>query len=236
MAVVKSAVEALDVSDEMSKTQKELLSTLNSLAETKAQLFQKQLDEEILGAASGGNKTVPVSSIVGWTSIVRVLAHNKPNDIGGTVRTSLAKFLSGTASGVLDGVANVMTEALSGFFGESVASSSMLEQYYVLTEGVSVLRVDIKAWYQQVEATGLRESVESICVVAAKKSTVDLSRIDLATLLFIYKNLLEQGKAGADVIEDAITQAQQIWQKLRGSQSPDATLRLGRMPGETVIL
>ncbi|MCM1246414.1 MAG: hypothetical protein NC293_12300 [Roseburia sp.] len=121
------------------------------------------------------------------------------SDIKKTVGGSVDSFLNG-GSDVVKGIGKMLSGALTAFLGEGVASSDKIEKYFVLTEGISIIRFDVKAWYHSVESKSIRTKMEKIVCVVGTKSIVDFSKIDLSTFIYFYqKQLIQSGMSASDL-------------------------------------
>jgi hypothetical protein len=210
MASIGNIIKQFDGSDELAQTQREVVESLSKLGEAKAEYFDLTLKEELRTAGESENATVPISSILASTRQVRAYSSADAGHIADEIKAALAGFVQGTPAGVLDGVGQLMTSALTVFLGQASASTGTVSDYYVLTAGLSVLRVDLKAWYLNVTAKSIYQKMERVSAFVAIKSVVDLSKLDFSTFLFLYQQQLFNGKVPDADIKQAIAIAKAI--------------------------
>jgi hypothetical protein len=240
MASIGNIIKQFDGSDELAQTQREVVESLSKLGEAKADFFDLTLKEDLRTAGQSGNATVPISSILASTRQVRAYSSLDAGHIADEIKTALAGFVQGTPEGVLDGVGQLMTSALTVFLGQASASTGTVSDYYVLTAGLSVLRVDLKAWYLNVTAKSIYEKMERVSAFVAIKSVVDLSKLDFSTFLFLYQQQLYNGKVPDKDIKEAMTIAKEIYKEFedikRESAAGAAPLAITRHPGRPVAV
>lgn len=118
-------------------------------------------------------------------------------------------------SGVLDGVGKLISGSITGFLGKADASTGLLDVYYVMTEGLSVVRIDLKCWYLNVAAESIYKKVERVSAFLGVKSTVDLAKIDFNTFLYLYQQQLKEGGLDASRIKEALGEAKLIYKDFK---------------------
>lgn len=154
---------------------------------------------------SGGDKKIPVTSLVAQTTEIRAITSKSTQDIQITVTGCLDSFLGGNKD-VVGGISKLLSGALNVFLGESVASVSKTDRYYILTEGLSAVRFDVKCWYRSIQCKSLYSKAEKVSCFVGTKSIVDLSKIDLSTFVYLYQQqLINSGVTGADMKEELKT-------------------------------
>lgn len=185
---------------------------MEALGTAKAEIFVRDIQTSLLTAGEErSNKTVPVTFIVGNKKEIRAFSSSEADNIGDVVSRSLTAFLSGNKDTIINGVGNLITNALNIFLGSSEASSDTIEMYYVATDGLSPVRVDIKAWYQSVQAQSIKKKMERVVTVVATKSVIDVNRIDLATFLYLYQGQFDVSKMTQEDLKMAIEAAADIY-------------------------
>lgn len=211
MAFIRDVIKSFDASDELGKVQKEAVEALAQLGLSKAKNFELEITEKLQNAGSGANLTIPVTSVIRSLSDVRAYSSTSAQYIGETVLKALKSFIKGTSEDIIGGVGEVMSGVISVFLGESSASSGEIAEYYVTTEGLSIIRIDMKAWYLNVSSKSIYEKMERVTAIVAVKSIVDLKKIDFATFLNLYQEMLNQTKMTTEQIKIALDQAKMIY-------------------------
>jgi hypothetical protein len=235
MAGIGSIIKSFDGSDELAQSQREVVESLSKLGESKADFFDLTLKDKLRTAGQDGNPTVPISAILASTRQVRAFSSSSAGHIAEEVKTALKGFIDGSTEGVLDGVGTLISSALTIFLGEAAASTGSISDYYVMTSGLSVLRMDLMAWYQNVTAKSIYEKMERVSAFVAVKSVVDLGKIDFSTFLFLYQQQLVRGKVPETDIKKAMQDAKEIYkefQSLNKGSSTNGVKALTAHPGK----
>jgi hypothetical protein len=222
MAIVKDIINSFDSSDELAQIQKEAIETLAALGASKVETFKLEMQESLTSAGEGNNLTVPVSVILQSRSRVRAFSSTESDNIGNVVKNALGAFINGSTESVIDGVGNLITDTLNIFLGKASASEGYEEEYYVATEGLSIVRVDMKAWYRNVSASSIKTKMDRIVCVAYTKSVVDLAKIDFSTFIYLYQQQLLATGMNKEELADAVNSAKEIYddfQKINGDTS-----------------
>lgn len=208
MSSVKGAIQGIDTSEEEGKLRKEVLETLVQSANQQAEIFMM----ETMNSINGNEKDnkIPIASLVDQTKEVRAMTSKSMSDLKKTVGSSVDSFLNG-GSDVVKGIGKLLSGTLTVFLGEGIASSDKIEKYFVLTEGLSIVRFDVKCWYQTVVTKSIHTQAEKIVCVVGTKSIVDFSKIDLSTFIYFYQKQLRQSGLTAADLENEIKNVKQIY-------------------------
>ncbi len=223
MSAIKAAIKSFDTADEKYDEQLEAVRALEALGSAKAEIFVRDIQTSLLTAGEErSNKTVPVTFMVGSRKEVRAFSSSEAGNIGTVVNDSLASFLNGNKDTIIKGVGNLIGSAMNIFLGEGEATSDTIEMYYVATDGLSPVRIDIKSWFQSVTAKSITSKMERIVTVVATKSIIDVNRIDLATFLYLYQGQFDVNNMTQDELTKAIDAAANVYNKFL-----DYSLRAG---------
>lgn len=219
MSQVRSVIESFDNSNEQSKNAREMVEHLGALAQAKADLYEKELLENLRTAGSEENKTLPVESIIFNEVYTRAFTSSSAQHIPDAVKGTLKKVVEGAKGGsaekILDGVIGLASEALATFLGETEASTETKKWYWVAQEGYSIVRLDMRAWYLSVRATSVKEKVEKICAFVLTKSVVNVGAIGFNTFLNLYDRQLRQMNLADNDIEAALDRAAKIYERFK---------------------
>lgn len=214
MSTVKNTVKKCDSTDSKFEEQLEAVRALEALGTAKAEIFVRDIQSNLSTAGEEkSNKTVPVTFMVGNKKEIRAFSSSEAGNIGKVVNDGLSAFLSGKKDTIAKGVGNLISSALNIFLGEGEASSDTIEMYYVATDGLSPVRIDIKAWYQCVTAKSITTKMERIVTVVATKSVIDVTRIDLGTFLYLYQGQFNADEMTNEELSKAIDEAADIYNK-----------------------
>ena len=214
MATIRNAIKSFDNAEGKLEEQKEAVRALELLGSAKGEIFIRDIQTSLLTAGEEkSNKTVPVTFMVGSKKEVRAFSSSQTDSIGNIVTESLTAFLSGDKDTIIKGVGNLASKALGVFLGEGEASSDTIEMYYVATDGLSPVRVDMKAWFQCATATSITTKMERIVTVVATKSVIDVTRIDLGTFLYLYQGQFNANEMTMEQLSAAIDAAADVYNK-----------------------
>lgn len=213
MGSITSVIESIDTSDKKMEEATEALEALDALAQAKAEFFQMEIEKALITAGSDQDRKVPIEAVLDSTSQTHAFFSNQVNDIGAPISKALDSFCRGSASDIIDGVANLITDTLKEFLGESEAAEDTLHRYVVLTEEYSIIRLDLRAWQRSIKASGVRSKAEKVSAFVMVKSAVDLEKIGFNTFLYLYRAQLHSMQMEPEDIAKALERAVLIYQK-----------------------
>ncbi|MFY1689962.1 hypothetical protein [Plantactinospora sp. WMMB782] len=191
MGSIRTAASQVVGNDEKAAREKALLDALASLAEEKGRSMTQQILADLRTAGTAENRTVPIESIIAIAEQHHAYAKDGlAENLSQTVSQSLKGFASGSADKIIDGVTSLISTALGAFLGAGEASEDTLHNYYLLTEGMSIIRIDLRSWRRTVNVAGIVNNIESVSAFSAVKSTIDLSKVHLNTFLYMYERQL----------------------------------------------
>lgn len=215
MGQPRNLIKNFDASEELGQTQRELVENLAKLAESKAQFFELEISTSLRTAGSPDNQTLPVESVLASETYTHAMTADSVAKIGDNVIKSLKKFCPGSQQAILDGVGGLITDTLTTFLGEGSASTETKKEYYVLTEGNSIVRVDLLAWYLSVESKAITDKMSKVTAFVAVKSAVDIEKIKFNTFLNLYQAQLTHTTLPEATIDVALEEARKIYNKFR---------------------
>ncbi|WP_069173613.1 hypothetical protein [Streptomyces griseus] len=233
MGAVREVVKNLGPETADKDDQKHLVNALAQLASAKADFFETQIKDALRTAGSPENQTLPVEAVIDWTTETHAYSSKANTAIGDAVGKALKSFCSGSKENILSGVAGLVNDSLSVFLGNAGASDVSMKKYYVLSEGMSIVRLDILAWQLNVEAKGVQTLMEKVSAFVAVKSTVDLNAVKFNTFLNLYAHQLESMKLSDLELGAALDEATKIFNRFHPAvqQSSLAPLRVASQPG-----
>lgn len=229
MSTIKSVIKSCDSTDSKYEEQLEAIRALESLGTAKAEIFVRDIQTSLMTAGQeDSNKTVPITFMVASKKEVRAFSASEADNIGNVVNDSLSAFLSGNKDNIIKGVGNLISSALNIFLGEGDATSDTIEMYYVATDGLSPIRIDVKSWYQCVTAKSITTKMERVVTVVATKSVIDVNKIDLGTFLYLYQSQFDVNTMTAKELEEAINEAAGIYNKFVELSAPKGSIMHNR--------
>jgi hypothetical protein len=212
MSTIKNAISKIDQSEASAAEQKEALRALEELGKAKAEIFVRDIQTGLRAAGEEkNNKTIPVSCMLSSKKEIRAFSSSENANIGNVVTGALSSFLNGKKENIINGAGNLITGALTVFLGEGSASSDAIEMYYIAIDGLTPVRIDVKAWYCTVTATSIKTKMERVVTVVATKSVIDITRIDLATFLYLYQSQFDANRMTPQELKAVIEEAANIY-------------------------
>ncbi len=210
----RNAVESIGGDDAVKTWLQNELKILTELAESKAEFLELQLLTSLRTAGSTDNLTVPVESVIESTSHTFASAKSGLDDSLNKIPKTVQSFINGISKGdpsdIVTGICDNVGTALAIFLGTGSASTNTDKWYYVYTEGLSIVRIDIYAWYRDIEAAGLQSKVEKAGAFSMTKSIVNISKLHFNTFLNLYQKQLKSQTLPPSTIEEEIKKAKSI--------------------------
>jgi hypothetical protein len=216
MAVLKNAINALDPQPDKKKDLTLLLSLLSELCEQRVEKFVKMVEDDLRTAGNGENKTIPVTEILARHKEYRAYVKADAGKIATEVSAAIKKFVSGTATDIIDGVAGLVTTGIEAIIGAGEATQQEMSSYYIVVQDFGIARYDVCVWSRKIEAQGITSQIENALAIVAFKSSADVRKITLNTFLIAYAGQLAKMNFPPDKQLEYLEYAEKIYAKLRG--------------------
>ncbi len=218
MSVLRNVISKSDSQPEMTKEIKETLNLLYELSEQKAKNFETDIDSFLRSAGTTENQTVPTKFKLASHQEIRVTTQNTPDtDIVTGIGNSLKDILTGTKDSIINGLTDLINTSLKVVLGAGEGKECKQHTYYIATEGISIVRLDLICWSRHITASGITKYAEKSLVCAAVKSSVDLEKLDFNSFLSTYNAQLVRCKFKDSELLEEINNARSIYETLRGS-------------------
>lgn len=225
MSFLKNAIDALDPAPNKKTEITLALQTLFELAEQKTTLFKRDLELNLRTAGTPDNQTIPITQILAWHSETRAYVKDDAGKLAEVILGSIKKFIGGGTGEIISGIGDLATAALEGILGAGSGTQAEFHSYYIVVEGLSIVRMDISAWSRRIEATGITSKIENALAFQAAKSSVNVDAITFNTFLQAYKAQLEKLNLPPDKLKEFILQSKEIFELLRDSNtSPNGSV------------
>ncbi|WP_242103533.1 hypothetical protein [Lysobacter sp. M2-1] len=193
MAVIRDLFKGADEAKNLNEEAKELLDNLEALATVKAEYFQQLIENRLRGAGVGQDQTVAISKIQSYKNVTKAYVSSDADKISSVVSGAIKGFVKGGSENIQNGVTSLLTEMVTALFGESEGSESLKNEYYLVNEGVALIRLDFMAWSRAVKSTSLTTKVEQVSAFCLYKATVDIEKLDFDTFLDRYQDIITAG-------------------------------------------
>lgn len=206
MGAIRSFIQGNDQADKLLQETNAHLDALAALADTKAELFREKINQKLLDAGTGTDKTIPVTEVQDFISETHAYTSKNADAIAGLVTNAVHGFVQGGKENVTNGVCSLVTGAIGALFGNTESNDMTFEKYYVSLEGISLIRLDIMGWKRSVKASSLTATVEQVSAFVMSKSTIDIKKTDFNTFLDLYQVVIREDDPKAqtlDIIKEA---------------------------------
>jgi hypothetical protein len=237
MALWRDAVNALDPVKSEKNERTLLLDVLTELCASKVAAFTNSVEEDLRSAGTAENKTIPVTEVIARHSEYRAYSSKDVGKVPGEIASAVKDFITGGSDSIVEGVAKLVTTALTAILGKSTALQQETSTYYIVVQDYAIARYDLRAWSRYIEAQGIVEEIENALAIVAYKSSVDVSKISFNTFLMAYSNQLKMMGFDGSQIKEYLDAAWQVFSDLRKDASPAglatsaAPLALGSVGG-----
>lgn len=219
MAALKKAIEALDPAPDKKKEITLALNLLFELAEQKKQLQEEWLKNYLRTAGTPENPTIPITNIIAWHNETRAYVKDDASKLVSEIASAVKKFVAGGSDNIINGISELMSGAITAILGAGTGSVSEMHSYYIMVEGLSIIRIDLTAWQRHIEAEGITKKIENAMTFSAVKSSVDVNKITFNTFLQAYNAQLMKMKIPENEVKKYIIEAKEVFDLLRNNNS-----------------
>ena len=194
------------------------LNLLFELATSKCDHFKTQIADNIRTAGTIENPTIPITHIIADTSEMRAYCKDD--------------------STVISGVGALIGAGINMLMGSGEGVQAEHSDYFIMVDGLALVRIDIKSWIRKVTVVGITQKIESVLAFTAVKSSVDVDKISFNTFMEAYKYQLQRDAAHAlnenDLMKE-IKRAKEVYNLLK-TDSAESTLVFDtlKLPGQNI--
>ncbi len=222
MGVIKDVIKKADQTPGVTAEIKETLNLLYELSKQKADLYEETIAKSLRNAGTTENPTVPITVKLGSHQEIRVITTNTPDeDITKGIGDALKNVLTGSKDDIIDGLTSLVNTGLKTVLGAGDGEEREEYTYYIATEGLAIVRLDLMYWSRHITAQSITKYAEKSLVCTAVKSSVDVTKIDFNAFLASYQAQLLKCKFNESQLEDEIINARKIYELLtKGPNAP----------------
>lgn len=215
MGQLKEIIALADQTGKMTAEIKEALNLLYELSKQKADFFEEKIAKELRTAGTDENPTVPIAKMLRSHQEIRVVTENTSNeDIKNGINTALKSVLTGSKDGIIDGLTSLIDDGLKVILGAGEGEEMEQHAYYITTDGLAIVRLDFIYWCRHITAKSITKYAKKSIVCTAVKSSVDLTRLDFNSFLFIYQEQLNRCNFSNEELMNEIMNARKIYDQL----------------------
>jgi hypothetical protein len=213
MSVLKSVVQSVDSSPQVEEMVKENLNTLVDLAESKTEVFESEIKQDLKSGKATDDLTIPITKVLAKKLEYRAITQTSTSDFAKEVCGSLQKLFSGDEP-ILTGLGNIITEGLDTVLGAGEGEEAECRSYYVVAEYPAIVRFDLAFWNRTIKAKALQQHISKAVACVAYKSAVDVTKLQFNDFLSLYGPVLRKAYGGDQKkIDDMILKSEEIYRK-----------------------
>jgi hypothetical protein len=215
MSTLGKAIKAVDPTPDKTKTITLALNLLMELAESKAKQAETEILDSFRTAGTSENYTIPITNILSWHTDTRAYLSQDASTIADVAFEIIDNILVGTKESVMHGMSKLIGSALDAILGTGTGIERRFKSYYIVTEGLSIVRFDISGWKRDIAVTGITQEIQSALSFQVCKSSVDIDKISFSTFLSAYNVVLEESAFTQEDLKKEIKEAKEIYNLLR---------------------
>lgn len=220
MGAIRDIVKKADNTKEVTAEIKENLNVLLSLAETKANLFQEEIEKDLITGKTVDDLTVPITKVVAKEIQYRAITADSTSSTLDEVSKSITTMVSegGNANSLINGIAKIANTALNTIMGCGEGQEMVKKVYTVVADYPAIVRFDFAFWVRSVKADSIRSHMEKALSCVAYKSAVDITKLAFNDFLTLYGPIL-RGAFGDDTakIKEMISESKEIYELFTGN-------------------
>lgn len=231
MCVIKDVIKEADQTPGVTVEVKETLNLLYELSKQKANLFEEKIAKDLRNAGTTENPTIPITVKLGSHQEIRVTnAETSEQEITNGISSALKNVLTGSKDGIINGLTSLIDMGLKVVLGAGEGEEREEHTYYVVTEGLAIVRLDLIYWSRHITASSITKYAEKSVVCTAVKSSVDLSKIDFNAFLASYQAQLVRCEFSDEQLEEELANAKKIY-KLMTEDTNGGLSRVANISG-----
>lgn len=225
MGVIKDVVKKADQTQGVTAEVKDALNLLYELSKQKADLYEERIARDLRNAGTTENPTVPITVKLGSHQEIRATTSSTPDkDITDGINKALKDVLTGSKDGIIDGLTSLINTGLKAILGVGEGEEREEHTYFIATEGLSIIRLDLIYWCRRVTAKSITTYAEKSVVCTAVKSSVDVNKIDFNAFLAAYQAQLVRCHFSESQLEDELKNARRIYDLLTEGPNVKASI------------
>lgn len=225
MGVIKDVIKKADQTPGVTAEIKETLNLLYELSKQKADLFEEKIAKDLRNAGTTENPTIPITVKLGSHQEIRVTTTDTPDeDITKGISEALKSVLTGSKDGIIDGLTSLINTGLKVILGAVEGEEREEHTYYIATEGLAIVRLDLIYWSRHITAASITKYAEKSVVCTAVKSSVDVTKIDFNAFLASYQAQLIRCKFNDSQLEEELKNARRIYNLLTEASNVKADI------------
>lgn len=192
MASLRNTIKKADPVDAKKEEIMLNLNLLFELASSKCDHFKTVIAENIRTAGTIENPTIPITHVIADTAEIRAYCKDDATKVVEQATSAIKGFVTGGSDNVINGVGSLIGAGINMLLGSGEGVQAEHSDYFIMVDGLALIRVDIKSWIRKVTVTGITQKIESVLAFTAVKSSVDVDKISFNTFMQAYKYQLQR--------------------------------------------
>lgn len=233
MSGLRNTIKKADPAPEKKEEIMLNLNLLFELATSKCEHFKTEISDSIRTAGTIENPTIPITHIIEDTSDIRAFCKDDSTKIVTEATSAIQGFVQRGTDKVISGVGQLVSAGVNMLLGSGEGVQNQHSDYFIMVDGLALVRLDIISWIRKVAVTGITQKIESVMAFTAVKSSVDVDKISFNTFMQAYKYQLQRDAKHALSEQDLVAEikrAKEVYNLLKtdsdGRQIQFDTLRL----------
>ena len=221
MAAIRDIIKSVDQSKEVAAETKETLKILMSMAESKADVFEKEIENDLITGKTSDNLTIPITKVMQIHKEYRAQTSDH-SDIIDEIGKSFSEMFSGDAD-IAKSICTIISKAFNAMMGAGKGQEGVSIDYKVVAEYPAIVRYDFRFWYRNIETESIFKYMENAFSITAVKSIIDTSKLTFHDFIALYGPILTQA-FGSDKtkVKEFLTDAREIYEMFQNSNTSDA--------------
>lgn len=212
MSVATDFIKSIDSSSEIADEIKEALDLLINTAQTKADLFEQEIESDLITCKTIDNLTIPVTKVLLKDIQCRAVTAQDPSpDITSIVTEDMSDMFSGRYVNRKRYMRH--NRKSNQHYCRHRFGNRNVKRFLFGGDRISGNhQIDFKFWGRAVQAQSLREQIHNAITSVVYKSAVDVDQLDFNTFLSVYAPILNDAY-DKDIykIKDALIQAKEVF-------------------------
>jgi hypothetical protein len=220
MGALSQIAKSFDGSGDTLEAQKEVITTLSNLADSKLSFYKSQMENSYLTAGQVGNPTFPIVSMMKEWTKTHAMTESSSTELSGKLREAIGGFISGGGQGIADGIFKLLDAALVALFVDSVATEGVETQYFIFCKNNVISRMDMAAWYRNVTATAITKKMQKTSCFIVRQAVIDCKKTEWQSFYAAFMTSYENLNLTPEQIDAAEVEAEKLFVKNGGKIPP----------------
>jgi len=226
LAYLTKALIKQDIAGDLKEECNAHLDTLIALADAKAEYYAEMIKSSLYSAGYGSDKSFPIHCIQSFTYHTKAYNAEDENSISNVIKDSIKGFVHESKT---ETVTTILSEYVKTLFGSSGQAEHKIQRYFVILEGVSIIRLDFVGWSRVVSQSLIKTKCEKIGTFVLYRSIVDMSKVSINDFISVYQETIRAENEGISTRE-IIQKCQELYYLFKTSNIPKSLYESETVP------